>query len=188
MLTMVLSVKRSNLKKQQSLLFSTLDTLIKSTGKELSNEIRIPKDIFNATTLQFKDISHQSPTIQKFLGKMVDRGLVKNKTTFNGESPMTWGEFIPWYIKVNYNKNLADLIPGRDNVRFEDVVMNLGVQMNSYIPANYYKYFEMLMQAGIAGVEIKDKSEFGLHEFERQKETLYAGEWEIISDWEYSYF
>lgn len=186
---MTLSVKRTNFKKQQKDFFMILDQVIKSTAKELSTEVIIPKEIFLTTKLQFTDITHQSPSVQKLLGKLVDWELIKNRTKFAGDTPLTWGEFIPWYIKVHYNKNLGDLIPGRDGgITFEDIITQLGIQMNNYIPSNYYQYFDLLIRAGVAGVDIKDRSEFGLNEFQRLMDTTYAEQRQTIRNREYNYF
>jgi S1-C subfamily serine protease len=186
-LDMTLSVKRSNLMKYQKAFVELLDRSIKSTGKIISDEVVLPSEVFAKTKLQFTDIKQQSPGIQKALSKLVERGVVKNRTQFGGDEPMTWGDYIPWYIKANYNKHLADQVPGRDGVTFQDIVDGLGIQMNGFV-SYYNNYFDILFRAAIAGVDIKDTSEFWLNEFQRLMDTTYAEQWQAIRNWEYGYF
>jgi hypothetical protein len=185
-LDIMLMTKRSNYKKQQKELLKMLDTAVKSTGKMSSNEVLIPKEIFSNTKLLFTDIKGQTPSVQKALAKLVERGIVKNRATFGGDEPMIWGEYIPWYIKANYNKNLADAIPDRDGVTFQDAVNSLGIQMNGFVTNT--SYFELLIKAAIAGVKIPDTSEYGLQEFQRLMDTTYAEQRQQIRNREYSFF
>ncbi|NDK08578.1 hypothetical protein EOM39_05055 [Candidatus Gracilibacteria bacterium] len=96
-----LSVSMRTLKNNK---IKNLDNVIDFVTKNIdvyssNNEVSIPNVFKNVTDLKFSDLKKQSIAYKNFLTILVRYNMIENKEKFEGNSPITWGEFLDMYTK-----------------------------------------------------------------------------------------
>ncbi|MFA5917053.1 MAG: serine protease [Candidatus Gracilibacteria bacterium] len=102
-----LSVSMKSLKNNK---IKNLDKIIKFITENIdvysnSNEVNIPNILKSVSDLKFSDIKKQSTAYKNFLSLLVRYNMIENKDKFEGNSPITWGEFLDMYVRWIFNYN-----------------------------------------------------------------------------------
>lgn len=102
-----LSVSMKSLKNNK---IKNLDKIIKFITENIdvysnSNEVNIPNILKSVSDLKFSDIKKQSTAYKNFLSLLVRYNMIENKDKFEGNSPITWWEFLDMYVRWIFNYN-----------------------------------------------------------------------------------
>ncbi len=102
-----LSISTKSLKNNK---IKNLDKVIKFMTDNInvytpSSEVVLPNIFKNVSDLKFSDIKKQSTSYKNFLSLLVRYNMIENKDKFEGNSPITWGEFLDMYVRWIFNYN-----------------------------------------------------------------------------------
>jgi Trypsin-like peptidase domain len=184
-----LSVEKSKIESRKKEFFAFVEKVMKPLGNatlwvKIADELKP-----NANEPKFNDIADQDPTLQKFLNKLVIWWILKQNSSFNGDYPLLWQDYIKLYLKMVYNKNLTDI--WSNGKTYGDLVATLPYSPSAFVPASqayYNSSFETLLKIKLAWVAYPDLSEYGLARFERLKDTTYRDQWNQIQERAYSIY
>lgn len=102
-----ISISMKSLKNNKT---KNLDNVIKFITENIdiynnSDEVNIPNILKSVSDLKFSDIKKQSTAYKNFLSLLVRYNMIENKNKFEGNSPITWWEFLDMYMRWVFNYN-----------------------------------------------------------------------------------
>lgn len=133
----------------------------------VSNETNIPNILKNQIELQFSDISNQTKEYKNFLKLLVRYNMIENTKKFNGNTPITWWEYLDLYVtnvykfdlwiskcdKMNYKCRFIDYKVWEKSL--DDIFTQMWItDYNEYIDSSKISYFDMVLNYKLAWVNI----------------------------------
>lgn len=161
---------------------STVDKALEFLSTKVSlpssGETILPNPYLTATRLMFNDISDQSDAYKQSLLRMVRYGLLRNALEFHPYMALRWKDFLSLYVRSVYNVQpesttcrkadsvcfLSEAIIDTPNgaKRVINILRDLSIDLNNYVPSQAIYHFDLLFKAKLAGVSIGDNTETDL--------------------------
>lgn len=156
----------------------------------------------------FDDLGKQHPDFANVVEHLVKHKiLIKNRPSFNGDMPMTWGDVVKVYLKgvlavnmdaaaeacgypVKYSCLFAkqEISIGGTMQPIQKLIDDLKIDVDAYVAYNKRYDFDVVMRLYLAGVTEVPFTQWDLSKYGEYGQLLYAGAQQRVQDWEYAMF
>lgn len=162
-----LSLKLTSLKNNKEKNLAVSIEFLKRYLKTSSNwETNIPNILKNQVKLKFNDIWNQTKEYKNFLSLLVRYNMIENSKKLNGDTPITWWEYLNMYMTYVYNYNLDNNNCNKIDYKckfsdfkvweksLNDIFSDLWINYSDYINIDKIADFDTILNYKLAWVDI----------------------------------